>query len=344
MHVNSNKIAGTSAENSRVEVLGTTDNPHNDGFNISGSPVGGGGPISIIVVGINRGGTSAIAAALHSAGIFMGDRYSEPNYEDAFLANAFRNRDWKRFRAIASSYEATHGKFAWKYPAIRNKLFRIHRYFSNPRYIFVYRDICAIAQRKSQVFEQNHLRMMAECLFDYGAILLFIKLANPYALHVSYEKLLFNKKKFAEVLLSFCGIESSEDTINAIANQISASPESYLQWSLRSQRMAALEKRGYKGYIEQLTPQSVTGWAFHIADDHPAVVDICVNGSIVGNSTADECREGLSEIAGANRNGCIGFRFDFDVMNLKVDDMVSIVFHGTQYDLVGSPKTIDGTC
>jgi hypothetical protein len=344
MQINSTEITGIPTGNPGQTVLDSTDHLYNNGFNMTGSPVGGRGPISIIVVGINRGGTSAVAAALNATGIFMGNRYSEPNYEDAFLANAFRNSDWKRFKEIVSSYETTHGKFAWKYPAIRNKLFRIHRYFSNPRYVFVYRDIFAIAQRKHQVFKKDHVHLMAESLWDYGAMLLFIKLLNPYVLHVSYEKLLYNKKKFAETLLSFSEIITTEDRIDAIVNQISSSPESYLHWSLRSQLMVALEKKGYKGYLEQLTTESVTGWAFRITNDQSVVVDICINGHVVGNSIADECREGLSQIAGAPRNGCIGFRFNFNAMNLKAGDLISVVFHGTAFDLVGSPTTFCPVC
>ncbi len=136
----------------------------NSGFKISGAPTGDGGPVAIIVVGLSRGGTSAIAASLHALGIHMGDSLHQPNFEDVKLARAFREREWREVKTIIHKYESEHVRFAWKLPDIYWQLSRIHKYCSNPRYIFVYRDIFAIAQRRELVRQIDTMTSMKDCI------------------------------------------------------------------------------------------------------------------------------------------------------------------------------------
>ena len=105
-----------------------------------------------IVVGVGRGGTTAVAASLHVLGVTVGElgkTFSEDNYENFEMSRAFRSRDWRGLQKLITTYEEQYSKFAWKLPDSNEQLPRIHRYFSNPYYIFVYRDLFAIANRKN---------------------------------------------------------------------------------------------------------------------------------------------------------------------------------------------------
>jgi hypothetical protein len=115
---------------------------------------------AIIIVGVNRGGTSAVAASLNSLGIFLGDFWQEPNYEDIILAKAFRNGSWKTFENKISEYEDKHRIFGWKLPDVTQKLFKINRIIKNPKYIFIFRDICSISNRMNSALNINHLEGM----------------------------------------------------------------------------------------------------------------------------------------------------------------------------------------
>jgi hypothetical protein len=104
----------------------------NSGFQMMGSPVSNDKPSSIVVVGLNRGGTSAIAASLHAMGVALGKAYNEPIYEDIQLARAVRAKDWLLVKLILKQYEQDYAKFAWKLPDNYKYLERIHKYLSNP--------------------------------------------------------------------------------------------------------------------------------------------------------------------------------------------------------------------
>ena len=311
----------------------------NDGFLVSGAPKGERAS-AVIVVGINRGGTSAVAATLDALGVFLGQRAAVPNFEDALLADALRQKDWGRFRAVVAQYEAEHAVFAWKHPDSRRHLWRLHRYFANPRYVFVYRDIFAIANRKRLVHQRGVLASMAASLWDYAKILFFIQAVKPYALHVSYEKLLTNRESFVEALAAFCDRTVDAAELSRIRERISPSPTAYLQWSDRSRQMLALEKHGYKGLAEEVTATTVAGWAFQVGRAEAAVVEVFVNGICRGRAVADRFAERLSHVAGDLRKGAIRFEFTWGATPLTPGDSVDVRFEGTAYSLVGCPATV----
>ena len=311
----------------------------NDGFLVSGDPKGH-GPSSVIVVGVNRGGTSAVAATLDALGLSLGASAAEPNFEDASFASALRQRDWARLRSLVTDREAKEPMFAWKHPDSRRHLWRIHRYFSNPRYIFVYRDIFAIANRKRLVHQRNILWSMATSLWDYAKILLFIQTVKPYALHVSYEKLLTNRDHFIDALATFCDRTVDPVQLSKVRERIAASPEAYVQWSDRSRRMLLLEHQGFKGLAEEITTKMIVGWAFRMGTAEPAVVEIHVNGTFVGSAIADQFTERLTNVAGDSRNGSIRFAFPCGSVSIQSGDRVDIRFEGTTISLVGCPATV----
>jgi hypothetical protein len=311
----------------------------NEGFAILGEPVNSNSTPCIVIVGTNRGGTSAIAASMAAIGFHLGDRSSEPNFEDAFLANAIRKKDWRGLKSLVTAYRSKHLLFAWKFPGVIRHLFRVHRLLDRPRYIFVYRDVFAISNRKHQVFDGNHANLMLHSLWDYARIVLFIRMVNPYALHVSYEKLLYNKEAYAKSLLKFCGMEETEELIDNINRSISVSPTSYVEWTQRGRHQQELVAVGYKGLLEGLSEGAVVGWAFKLGSERAVALDIYVNGSLVGDTTADIYNNRITEVAGVTRNGHIAFEYKFTGFALSPGDIVSVKIQGTQYDLVDSPKS-----
>ena len=59
--------------------------------------------VGVIVVGVNRGGTSAVAATLNAIDVPLGESWHEPIYEDLDLADAFRTSNWKKFKDIVDT-------------------------------------------------------------------------------------------------------------------------------------------------------------------------------------------------------------------------------------------------
>lgn len=83
---------------------------------------------AIIVVGVSRGGTSAISASLQALGISMGAKFHTPIYEDLALAESFRAKDWRQLKIIIKEYEASNKIFGWKLPDSHRHLDRIYKY------------------------------------------------------------------------------------------------------------------------------------------------------------------------------------------------------------------------
>lgn len=308
----------------------------NNGFHVTGSPVPKNEPASIIVVGLSRGGTSAIAKSLHTIGISMGKRFDAPIYEDIDLAQALRAKDWDRLKFLIRQRESDKLKFAWKCPDIHHHLDRINKLFKNPHYVFVYRDILAVSMRRNLVHGTNLTDAINSSLVGYQNILQFVQQTKPNALHVSFEKLLHDKKSYAETLLDFCGIESGKEQVESIMDAVTAYPDSYTQWARHHTERQKLKRAGFDGCIDTFTRESVSGWLLKkptlFAKETPLVLEVFLNGSFVASVVADLHRQDLVE-AGLSKNGNAGFRVNLSNFEINANDTVCVRVHGCGLEL-----------
>lgn len=286
-----------------------------------------------IVVGVQRGGTSAIAATLEALGVSLGDNYHEPNFEDLGLANAFRAGDWKKVATLINNYEEKYEKFAWKLPDSNNKLQRISKLFSNPNFIFVYRDIFAIASRKQYVHGGDISDAMHSSLAAYKRILKFTDNNSFPALHISYEKLLLSKEAHLRELAEFCDIEASDNLIKQASKTIEASPKIYTQWADISLQIVTLNREGFDGYIDQVSEKQISGWFLKIGSNEPVTIELFVNDLLIADCLCDDTRGDLIT-AGKSNSGKAGFNIPFPEGVLKKADRVSINPKGYSISLI----------
>ncbi|MGY4878979.1 hypothetical protein ACLUEY_13995 [Vreelandella aquamarina] len=290
----------------------------------------------IIIVGVNRGGTSAIAASLNSLDIFLGELWYEPTYEDVHLARYFRNKNWRKFKNQVKKYESEHNLFAWKLPDSINRLNKVKKTFKNPKYIFVFRDIYAVSHRQKHSLEIPLFKGMLSSLFKYLKALLFIRMNNPDHLLVSYEKVLTDKDKFAFDLLSFLELEVCEKNIELIKEALSSS--GYREWAEKSKYARLLKKSGYNGYLDYLDEKKVTGWVKSFNDDQPVMLEVFINEEKVGEVIADQYRGDLVDLA-ISETGRNGFTFFFKA-SLNPHTQVSIKPKDIKMHLIGSPRQL----
>ena len=156
---------------------------------------------ALVIVGINRGGTSAVAASIDALGIFSGNDSFSPVFEDRDLSNAFRKRDWKNFRTIANQYASEHDVYAWKLLDARYQLKKIEKQLGEVRFIFVFRDIYAISLRKQKSLNEPVIDNLSDSLESYKKIIKFAEKNFENHLFVSYEKLLTAPETYAANLL-----------------------------------------------------------------------------------------------------------------------------------------------
>jgi len=286
-----------------------------------------------IVVGVARGGTSAVTASLNALGVTLSGNYNDTILEDVEMAKAFRSKNWKDFKRLITEYEEKYQKFAWKLPDSHSQLERINKYFSNPYFIFVYRDIFSIANRKNITLNIDITEAMNSNLVAYQKIVKFIKKRNPQSLHVSYEKMLQNNMGYAEELAKFCNITASEELLNKVCDVIEPAPDTYVHWCDTVNQNTTLKAFGYEGCIDQLTEKEIAGWITNIDNDVPVKIDLLINGKFVLELTCQIFREDLI-LAGKSSSGNAGFDIPLENIDLKKNDEVRINPRGHNTGLI----------
>lgn len=300
----------------------------------------------IVVVGVARGGTSAIASSLSSIGIYMGDEARSPTYEDHRLINCIpskvgsvlSSKAWNQFSIVASGYSQSHDQWGFKYPNIHKHLPKIHSVLDRPKYIFVYRDILAIANRRSDIHSESYIDSQYNCLRIYKNIVSFVEKYSPYSLHVSYEKLLLNKEVYIESLSEFCGTELSEAVKISALKSIEASPRDYVQWSQHQKQVKRFGNTSYKGVVQSVTTEKVVGWACDTSSEEPVSVDIVVNGKVIKKCIANQHRQKIFRKF-STPTPLVGFQCIFDAP-LSSSVSIKVVISDTEVELINSGKTI----
>ncbi len=299
----------------------------NSGFKTTGPIKHDKSPEQYIVVGVGRGGTSAIAASLHTLGISLGDSFRPPNFEDTQMSQAFRSRNWRDLKQLIKNSESKYPKYAWKLPDSNKQLNRINRYFSNPYYIFVYRDIFAIANRKNLARNNDILTTMQTSLASYSRIIKFIKKNKINALHISYEKLLQNKYEYAQELALFCNIPASEELLQKVSDTIEPSPDNYVSWTETSRQLTQIKQSGYDGCIDSISEKSISGWMLQINNKIPITAELLINDEYQLEFKCDNFRQDLIN-AKKSTTGNAGFNIPLSAGSLKKNDIISIRIKG----------------
>lgn len=253
----------------------------NKGFKILGENKSSFPNRQYLVVGVERGGTSAIASALNAIGLPLTEGSISPNYEDKHLSNLLDRKDWRGLLEKISLYDKKYGSFYWKLPRSSLHLNRLSKIFPNPYFIFVYRDLFAIASRKNMIFDENIFDSIDGSLKSYERILNFSKKTNYPSLHVSYEKMLINKDVFSVKLAEFCNIVATNEIIGNISSNIGSSPKKYLVWAEATRQQINLKKYNYDGYIDVINRNVISGWMVDKNKNKALEVELLVNNEVL---------------------------------------------------------------
>lgn len=283
----------------------------------------------IIVVGAARGGTSMIAGALAKLGVFMGDLARHPVYEDVKLSKLFESRDFESAKKLAQEYSSRHTLWGWKRPSSIDYLDDVNRCIEDPVYIFVYRDIFAIAQRNKISALSDVSASMEKSLVQYGNTLAFINKKSPRAMLVSYDKALLYSESFVKNLVCFCGLEPTSEQVDSAVRFIQPSPDEYLDNSRITKA---------QGRIDSVNGRRVNGWARYVHQKKSAVVGFYLNGKLIGRQDASSFRKDLDKKFSQN----CSFSFLIpDEYCLKSGDMISAKVEGDVREINNSPFLIE---
>lgn len=284
----------------------------------------------IIVIGTARGGTSLVAGSLHHLGIYTGDKSHPPVFEDVLLSEAFENDDLALAKNIAERYTNEHDVWAWKRPAALNYLDKIELAIPNPFFIFIFKDIFAIANRNNISMQSNIGKGLHNALADYIKIVEFVSNTTRPIMLVSAEKALQNKESFVDAL-----IEINKDIRDYSGNRkkaiefITPNPSSYLDVTRTSKSI---------GSVDILNRKSVGGWAKSVHHNKPVKVEIYADGKLLKVIEANNFRQDLMD-KGIHPDGMCGFYCDFSIselpkeifsINIKVENDIINLKNGSK--------------
>lgn len=175
---------------------------------------------TVVVVGSGRGGTSAVAGAVHLLGVRMVEGDYELNSEDYEIVRAYqRNMSLGHIRAseeVAKVIEDRNRRYeswGWKDPSADLYLESVIAHVRNPHFIMVFRNPFEVAQSHVEAGScsiENGLDVALNRYMRYWGLLQ--KLRCP-TLMVCYERTLSNPKGFVAEVSSFLGISAAKRQI-----------------------------------------------------------------------------------------------------------------------------------
>lgn len=178
-------------------------------------------PRTYCVLGVPRGGTTMVAGMLQKLGIFMGQQMTPDREDSEFITHrgnfgifTVRNDPaqasyLKRIAAVIATRNQRQSVWGWKDPIAVFYLPAIVPLLRNPHYVFITRDLGAVAQR--EVAEagtpdgEHLLAQMRRISVSNSMIVEFITTTRAPTLMISYERALSRPEAVAEAMLAFTG-------------------------------------------------------------------------------------------------------------------------------------------
>lgn len=253
---------------------------------------------TLVIVGVARGGTSMMAGAIHHLGVSM-HKAKEPVYEDVNIAAAFEEKSQPELEEYIDTCNQI-DQWAWKRPKAISYLELAESKLRNPRFIFVFRDIFAIANRSEISMGSDALPLMNDALEQYAKAVSFMHQTSSPCLMCSSEKMTRYPREIIQAIAAFAGLDPDTETLNTAVESINPESGRYLK--------ASRVNRTH-GQIGLVNSGTVKGWAAWWSKDEPAEVEIYLNDELYKVVCANESRPHLAK-KNRTRKGFCGFSVD----------------------------------
>jgi hypothetical protein len=248
---------------------------------------------TLIITGLARSGTSMVAALLMEAGVWLGDHAYEPVNEDAEIAQMLRARDFTRLDALIAQQNAARPIWGFKMPDLH--LFLQHdelQRFRNPHLVMVHRDPVAVGVRNVLSEQFGGMQAYIDSTSAMHSMAQFVRASRLPCLLLSYEKALLFPQVFVDNILSFCGLALDEQRKAAVMRHVEPNRTLYVTTS----------KRAFEGHLEGVIDGRLYGWARHIGQLEPVLLDLLIDGRLAATFQASEFREDLLAAGVGNGN------------------------------------------
>lgn len=131
-----------------------------------------------------------------------------PRYENPYLQWAVLAERWDVVEELATEIGREHALWGWKLPALSKHLDRLPSHFPALKFVFVTKDVSAIAKRRNKSGDAGQLaKYISRASRVYDAFGKFALRSEHPVLFMSYELVMKNIEGSARELAEFIGIE-----------------------------------------------------------------------------------------------------------------------------------------
>ncbi len=254
-------------------------------------------PLTVIVLGAERSGTSMMARALHECGVFMGDdldeTYQNPHISRLLFEHVTRPGDSAPVAALAARialYDRERPVWGFKYAGIVAP--ELYGLFRNPRFIMVARDPVAAAVRVHVAERRDILHALRRIREQQDQVIGTVLSGGRPVWPASYEEFLEDPQGRLREVLRFLGLAPAPEAVRRAALGIRPSPKKYVE----SVRAAPFE------FFIRAHSTAIEGWARDAEDARPIRYEVFVDGALAGKGEADLFREDLLKAGVASGN------------------------------------------
>jgi hypothetical protein len=272
-------------------------------------------PRFVLICGMARGGTTAVAAGIEAAGISMGSNLSNVK-EDLLLKKAIESsdivKDFQKYldERTSSSCKAPYPSVGGKSPIAYRRILELTS-FDGLGIVLVVRDPLSAALREvSSMFQpldksiDFFIRMYRE-IFEIARKSKSIHDYKPRIVMISYEKVLSAPHKTFQSLFEKLGYDYTDaaEMASKSITMIDLEPSGYLQESNLKPEYT----------IDVLTCQKVSGWCFFskLPSVHAAIT-VKYDNQTLGTILCDKPRE--------DKDISCGFDIDMNDFDINITD------------------------
>ena len=252
-----------------------------------------------VVLGGARSGTSLIAGTLHHLGVYMGDKATPPVFEDVHLSGALESRNLDLVRQTVHNYSEAYGSWGFKRPSAIDYFKLLESELPERRYIVVFRDILATANRNRLSVGLDIVKGLNRALDDNRTLVRHLQSTSCAWMLCSYDKILRRPEEFVKTVIGYANLQPGDNQVKKALEFIRPDPVDYIDSSRNTRAM---------GKLDRVSAQVVAGWAKYVNRDIDPVVELLINGELVDSQKATGQREDVKN-AGRHPTGCCGFRF-----------------------------------
>jgi len=210
---------------------------------------------TIVIVGVERGGTSMVAAVVRALGINLGDRAGHNHEDPKFLTD-----DREKLLVQIKQNNSRHNVWGFKLPKASLMIDFYNESLRNPYYILVFRNIAATVDSWCTRGTNDPFETGKHAIKYYLKALEDMQFTNRPTLFVSYERACQNVDLFVDELAEFLGVELDEENKNRACSMVSGDGGGYLNLP------------EYYFHVDELDPASQASMPFEIDYDTDSVV------------------------------------------------------------------------